>query len=88
MISIKLNSLNDMQEIMRQLSEIVSRELDDGVRICNKRVSEKLEMPYQTLATQIVRGTIPYREIILFCAKRGILMNEIFCNQKIGIIND
>lgn len=80
--------INDMKEIMRRLSEIVAGELDEGVRICNKRVSEKLEMPYQTLSTQIVRGTIPFREIILFCAKRGILMNDIFCNQKMGIVND
>jgi len=79
--------LNTSNQIIEKLKKIIAVETDFKVRVHNKMVAEYLDMNYQTLATKITRKQIPFREIILFCGKRKICANEIFFNQRLGVVD-
>ena len=80
------DDIEPFDKIMRKISRHVACDIGHETRITDKEIAKALEMPYQTFASCKTRGNVPHDYIIKFCAKRGILMNEIFCSQSFGLI--
>ena len=74
-------------KIMRKIARHVAYDIGNETKMTDKVIAAALEMPYPTFATDKQRNKVPYKYIIKFCAKRGILMNEIFCGQSFGLVS-
>ena len=80
------DDIEPFDKIMRKIARHIAYEIGSETRITDKEIAKALEMPYQTFSSAKSRGNVPHDYIIKFCAKRGILMNEIFCSQSFGLI--
>jgi len=74
-------------KIMRKIARHVAYDIGNETKMTDKVIAAALEMPYPTFATCKQRNNVPHDYIIKFCAKRGILMNEIFCGQSFGLVS-
>jgi SOS-response transcriptional repressor LexA len=70
----------DFSEVIEKLKDIVSQSRV-GARIYDKDVAAELGISQATFATMKKRNSIPYREILEFCAKRKISINWLFFDQ-------
>jgi len=70
----------DFYEIIERIKDIVSTKKIGG-KVYDKDVAMELGIAQATFATMKKRGSIPYREIMEFCARRKISINWLFFDQ-------
>ncbi len=70
----------EFNEILERLKDIISSRTI-GRQVYDKDVSVQLGITPATFATMKKRGSIPYREIMEFCAKNKISINWLFFDQ-------
>ncbi|WP_457608675.1 LexA family transcriptional regulator [Nitratifractor sp.] len=70
----------DFQEIIERIKDIISTK-KIGSRVYDKDVAAELGIAQATFATMKKRGSIPYREIMEFCARKKISINWLFFDQ-------
>jgi len=70
----------DFHEIIERIKDIISSKKIGG-KVYDKDVASELGIAQATFATMKKRGSIPYREIMEFCARRKISINWLFFDQ-------
>jgi SOS-response transcriptional repressor LexA len=70
----------DFPEIIERMKDIISTK-KIGDKVYDKDVAAELGIAQATFATMKKRGSIPYREIMEFCARRKISINWLFFDQ-------
>jgi phage repressor protein C with HTH and peptisase S24 domain len=73
------------KEVIEKLKDILS-ESRKGRKVFDKDVADMLGIPQSTFATMKKRNSIPYEEILEFCALRRISVNWLFFDQAIDML--
>ncbi len=77
--------MDDLRLVIEKLKDILS-EGKEGVKVFDKDVASALTIPQATFATMKKRNSIPYREIMEFCAIRKLSINWLFFDQAIDML--
>jgi phage repressor protein C with HTH and peptisase S24 domain len=72
-------------EVIEKLKDIIS-ESKLGGKVFDKDVAEALHIPQATFATMKKRNSIPYEEILEFCALKKISVNWLFFDQAVDML--
>ena len=72
-------------EIIEKLKDILS-ESSIGKKVFDKDVATALNIPQATFATMKKRNSIPYEEILEFCAIKKISVNWLFFDQAVDML--
>ncbi|MDQ7047693.1 MAG: LexA family transcriptional regulator [Sulfurovum sp.] len=72
-------------EIIEKLKDVIS-ESTTGTKVFNKDVASALHIPQATFATMKKRNSIPYEEILEFCALKKISVNWLFFDQAVDML--
>ncbi|RLA58266.1 MAG: phage repressor protein [Epsilonproteobacteria bacterium] len=72
-------------DIIERLKIVISENMM-GKRIFDKDVATALSIPQSTFATMKKRNSIPYEEILEFCAFKKISVNWLFFDQAIDML--
>ena len=72
-------------EIIEKLKDILS-ESTIGKKVFDKDVANALNIPQATFATMKKRSSIPYEEILEFCAMKKISVNWLFFDQATDML--
>jgi hypothetical protein len=75
----------DFNEVIEKIKDIISHKKIDG-KVFDKDVAKELNIPQATFATMKKRKSIPYLEIMNFCAMRRISINWMFFEQPIDML--
>jgi hypothetical protein len=70
----------EFSEIIERMKDIISTKKIGG-KVYDKDVATELGIAQATFATMKKRGSIPYREIMEFCARKRISINWLFFDQ-------
>ncbi len=70
----------DFHEVIERLKDIISSKKIGG-KVYDKDVAMELGIAPATFATMKKRGSVPYREIMEFCARKKISINWLFFDQ-------
>jgi phage repressor protein C with HTH and peptisase S24 domain len=86
----KLNSSKGVKmlilsEIIEKLKDVIS-ETKIGGKVFDKDVAQALNIPQATFATMKKRNSIPYEEILEFCALKKISVNWLFFDQAVDML--
>jgi len=74
-----------LSEIIEKLKDIIS-ETKIGGKVFDKDVAQALNIPQATFATMKKRNSIPYEEILEFCALKKISVNWLFFDQAVDML--
>lgn len=74
-----------LTEIIEKLKDVLS-ESAIGRKVFDKDVATALNIPQATFATMKKRNSIPYAEILEFCALKKISVNWLFFDQAIDML--
>jgi len=77
----------DLKVVIKKLKEIISEEKNIK-RVFDKDVAEALAIPQTTFATMKKRNSIPFKEIMEFCANKKLNINWLFFDQAIDMLSD
>ena len=72
-------------EIIEKLKDVLS-ESKTGTKVFDKDVATALNIPQATFATMKKRNSIPYEEILEFCALKKISVNWLFFDQAVDML--
>jgi len=72
-------------EIIERLKDVIS-ENTVGKKVFDKDVAVALNIPQATFATMKKRNSIPYEEILEFCALKKISVNWLFFDQAVDML--
>ena len=72
-------------EIIEKLKDVLS-ESKIGTKVFDKDVASALNIPQATFATMKKRNSIPYEEILEFCALKKISVNWLFFDQAVDML--
>ena len=72
-------------EIIEKLKDVLS-ESKTGNKVFDKDVATALNIPQATFATMKKRNSIPYEEILEFCALKKISVNWLFFDQAVDML--
>lgn len=75
----------DLKNIILKLKKIIYNE-KKGKRVFDKDVADALSIPQTTFATMKKRNSIPFKEIMAFCANRKLSINWLFFDQPIDML--
>ena len=75
----------DFNTVIDKLKEVIS-ERSLSKKIFDKDVANELGIPQATFATMKKRNSIPYKEILEFCAMRKISANWLFFDQAVDML--
>ncbi len=75
----------DFKAIIDKLKDVIS-ERDLSKKIFDKDVASELGIPQTTFATMKKRNSIPYEEILQFCAQKKISVNWLFFDQAVDML--
>jgi len=75
----------DLKIIITKLKDILSEE-KKVKRIFDKDVADALAIPQTTFATMKKRNSIPFKEIMEFCANKKLSINWLFFDQAIDML--
>ncbi len=75
----------DFRTIIDKLKDIISEKYLNR-KIFDKDVAEELGIPQATFATMKKRNSIPYQEILEFCAMKKISVNWLFFDQAVDML--
>ena len=76
-----------MTEIIEKLKDVIS-ETKIGGKVFDKDVANALNIPQATFATMKKRNSIPYEEILAFCALKKISANWLFFDQTVDMLKE
>ncbi len=74
-----------LSEVIDKLKDIIS-ESRVGKKVFDKDVADALNIPQATFATMKKRNSIPYEEILEFCAIKKISVNWLFFDQAVDML--
>jgi len=74
-----------LNEIIDKLKDVIS-ETRIGKKVFDKDVADALNIPQATFATMKKRNSIPYEEILEFCALKKISVNWLFFDQAVDML--
>ncbi|MCF6243495.1 MAG: helix-turn-helix domain-containing protein [Sulfurovum sp.] len=74
-----------LNEIIDKLKDVIS-ETRVGKKVFDKDVADALNIPQATFATMKKRNSIPYAEILEFCALKKISVNWLFFDQAVDML--
>ena len=77
--------MDELRFVIEKLKDIIS-EGKEGVKVFDKDVASALAIPQATFATMKKRNSIPYKEIMEFCAIKKLSINWIFFDQAIDML--
>jgi SOS-response transcriptional repressor LexA len=77
----------DLKEVIKKLKEIISEERNIK-KVFDKDVADALAIPQTTFATMKKRNSIPFKEIMEFCANKKLNINWLFFDQAIEMLSD
>ncbi len=72
-------------EIIEKLKDVISEHVV-GKKVFDKDVATALNSPQATFATMKKRNSIPYEEILEFCALKKISVNWLFFDQAVDML--
>ena len=75
----------DFKTVIDKLKDIIS-EKNLSKKIFDKDVANELGIPQATFATMKKRNSIPYEEILHFCAQKKISVNWLFFDQAVDML--
>ncbi len=75
----------NLGEIIEKLKDVIS-ETKIGAKVFDKDVANALNIPQATFATMKKRNSIPYEEILEFCALKKISVNWLFFDQAVDML--
>jgi len=74
-------------EVIDKLKDVLS-ESTIGKKVFDKDVATALNIPQATFATMKKRNSIPYEEILEFCALKKISVNWLFFDQAVDMLKE
>ena len=74
-------------EIIEKLKDVLS-ESKIGTKVFDKDVATALNIPQATFATMKKRNSIPFEEILEFCALKKISVNWLFFDQAVDMLKE
>jgi len=77
--------MTNFTEIIEKLKDVIS-ETKIGSKVFDKDVAQALHIPQATFATMKKRNSIPYEEILEFCALKKISVNWLFFDQAVDML--
>ena len=77
----------DLKEVISKLKEIIAQE-SNKKKVFDKDVADALAIPQTTFATMKKRNSIPFKEIMEFCANKKLSINWLFFDQAIDMLAD
>jgi phage repressor protein C with HTH and peptisase S24 domain len=76
-----------LNEVIDKLKDVIS-ETRIGKKVFDKDVADALNIPQATFATMKKRNSIPYEEILEFCALKKISVNWLFFDQAVDMLKE
>jgi len=77
----------NLGEIIEKLKDVISETKIVG-KVFDKDVATALNIPQATFATMKKRNSIPYEEILEFCALKKISVNWLFFDQAVDMLKE
>ncbi len=77
----------NLNDIVNKLKDVLS-ESSIGTKVFDKHVAEALGIPQGTFASMKKRNSIPYAEILEFCALKKISVNWLFFDQAVDMLKE
>jgi len=77
----------DLRNVIAKLKEIISAETKVK-KVFDKDVADALAIPQTTFATMKKRNSIPFKEILEFCANKRLSINWLFFDQAIEMLEE
>ncbi len=77
----------DLRNVIAKLKEIISEE-KKVKKVFDKDVADALAIPQTTFATMKKRNSIPFKEILQFCANKRLSINWLFFDQAIEMLEE
>ena len=77
--------MKSFSEIVEEIKDIISSDIP-GKKVFDKDVANALNIPQATFATMKKRNSIPYEEILEFCALKKISVNWLFFDQAVDML--
>jgi SOS-response transcriptional repressor LexA len=77
----------DLKVVIKKLKEILSEE-NQSKKVFDKDVANALAIPQTTFATMKKRNSIPFKEILEFCATKKLSINWLFFDQSINMLSE
>lgn len=74
----------DLSEIIEKIKDVIS--VNKQNKIFDKDVANILGIPQTTFATMKKRNSIPYKELLEFCATKKISANWLFFDQAVDML--
>jgi phage repressor protein C with HTH and peptisase S24 domain/DNA-binding Xre family transcriptional regulator len=74
----------DLPEVIEKIKDVISS--DKGSKIFDKDVAGVLGIPQATFATMKKRNSIPFQELLEFCAIKKISANWLFFDQAVDML--
>jgi len=74
-----------LSEVIEKLKDVIS-ERTLSKKVFDKDVADVLGIPQSTFATMKKRNSVPYREILEFCASEKISANWLFFDQAVDML--
>jgi len=76
-----------LREIINKLKTVIAEDTV-GKKVFDKDVADILSIPQATFATMKKRNSIPYEEILEFCALKKISVNWLFFDQAVDMLKE
>ncbi len=86
-ICFKGQNMMILNDIVDKLKDVLS-ESSIGKKVFDKHVAEALGIPQGTFASMKKRNSIPYAEILEFCALKKISVNWLFFDQAVDMLKE
>ena len=77
----------NLLEIVDKLKDVLSESIV-GKKVFDKDVAEALNIPQGTFASMKKRNSIPFEEILEFCALKKISVNWLFFDQAVDMLKE
>ena len=74
-----------LTEIIDKLKDVIAASLHNK-KVFDKDVADALSIPHATFATMKKRNSVPYAEILEFCALKKISVNWLFFDQAVDML--
>jgi len=75
----------ELKSVIKKIKNILAQE-NKGVKIFDKDVAKALDIPQTTFATMKKRNSIPFKEILQYCAKNRLSINWLFFDQTVDML--
>jgi len=75
----------DLKNVISKIKQIIAEEKHIK-KVFDKDVAEALTIPQTTFATMKKRNSIPFKEILEFCANKKLSINWLFFDQAIEML--